>query len=259
MSSEEAKEAELDSIEGLASSICVCPSPPSPSRFNSLVKNLRQKLHSEVVPSAHMNEDGAILQETMDDVACLSRLLRISEANLVEERASTLAAHIQIQDLQQQLQTVTNDSTAHLLVASQLKSELERSQERSSELERDVSALRDALCKSEVYRKDYAKSKKSEMLVMQAKLDSATAEASAQAAAHERTRALLLSEVEARAGAVDTVHKFEYSYAELQDQHKKLQELCKSLEKQSQVNVLTRCNLPQLFYPSLAVILRFFT
>ena len=232
MTSEQAKQQQP--AEGAAFVIHDC-SPPSPSRFKSLVKNLRQKLHSEVAPPAHMIETDTPLQQTMEDVACLTRLLRISEANLVEERVLSNAAQTTVQELQHQLQTLSNDSIAHRDCAERLQLELDRAQERSIQLEKDIGSLQDALCKSESYRKEYAKSKKSEFLEMQAKLEAAAAAAAEQDAAHQRTRALLLSEVAARSTAVSTAQQLQASGAELQQQHQTLQELCSSQEKQLQV------------------------
>jgi hypothetical protein len=244
LSSEKADEAQLHSIDGLVLTSHDCPHP-SPSRFKSLVKNLRQKLHSEVAPPAHINEEDTILQQTIDDVACLSRLLRISESNLADERASSNEAQTKIQDMQQQLHALANDLIAQRHAASQQVSQLDRLQQHNTELESDNSTLRDALCKSETYRKEYAKSKKSELLDMQAKLDAAAAEACAQDAAHQRTRSLLLSEVETRAETVRAMQRLESSHAELQVQYVKLQELCSSQEKQLQVLLVvhTSCDV----------------
>lgn len=232
MTSEQAKQ-QLPA-EGAAFVIHDC-SPPSPSRFKSLVKNLRQKLHSEVAPPAHMIETDTTLQQTMEDVACLTRLLRISEANLVEERVLSNAAQTTVQELQHQLQTLSNDSIAHRDCAERLQLELDSAHQRILQLENDIGSLQGALCKSESYRKEYAKSKKSEFLEMQAKLEAAAAAAAEQDAAHQRTRTLLLSEVEARSTAVSTAQQLQASGAELQQQHQKLQELCISQEKQLQV------------------------
>jgi myosin heavy subunit len=209
--------------------------PPSPSNFKSLVSNLRRKLCDDVATPADSAENDSLLQQTMDDVACLSRLLRISEAGLIEERNSSQKAQTLIEDLQRQLQEVSTDASKDRSIACELRLELQRCQERFAELERDSNTLRDALCKSEFYRKEYAKSKKSELLDMQAKLDASTAECSLQASAHQRTRELLLSEVETRSELVHRMQQLEASFSELQKQHQKQQELCRSQEKQLQV------------------------
>jgi hypothetical protein len=237
-------------VEELLQNISDSPAPhddcslPSPSRFKSLVRDLRQKLNEDVASPNCMDGTDAILQQTMDDVACLSRLLRISEACLVEERTSAQSARSTIKDLQHQLDKVSNESAAHCNLAFQLKSEVETSKERINELEHDVIALREALCKSEAYRKDYAKSKKTELLDMQSKLDAAAAKAASLDDAHQRTRALLLSEVEIRSNAVNSMQRLEASYAELQVQHQKLQDMCNYQDKQLQVsiNLLTHSN-----------------
>ena len=236
MSSEQVNELRQHSLDGLQLPTHDC-SLASPTRFNSLVKNLRQKLHDDVGSPDHVDEAESILQQTMDDMACLSRLLRISEACLGDERTSSQAAQKTIQDLQHQLQLVSNGSISLRDAASKLKLELEDSQKRHNELELDVNTLRDALCKSESYRKEYAKSKKSELLDMQAKLDAAAAEALVQDAAHQRTRALLLSEVETRAAGANAMQRLEANHAELLVQHQKMQELCNSQDKQLQVNI----------------------
>jgi len=233
MSSEDLKGLEQRSFDDL-----VLPkdgSPISPSRFKSLVSNLRQKLYH--VSSPQMNEADALLQQTMDDVACLSRLLRISEASLTEERKSSEAAQRAIQDLQLQLQSVSNDSNTHHSTACKLKSELEHCKEICAELQSEVNVLRDALCKSEAYRKDYAKLKKSELIDMQSKLDAAVSEATAQQEAHQRTRALLLSEVERRADTANAMLQLEAGFAELQSQHQHVQELCRAQEKEIKVRL----------------------
>ena len=245
MSSEQVNELRQHSLDGLQLPTHDC-SLASPTRFNSLVKNLRQKLHDDVGSPDHVDEAESILQQTMDDMACLSRLLRISEACLVDERASSQAAQKTIQDLQHQLQLVSNGSISLRDAASKLKLELEDSQKRHNELELDVNTLRDALCKSESYRKEYAKSKKSELLDMQAKLDAAAAEASVQDAAHQRTRALLLSEVETRAAGANAMQRLEANHAELLVQHQKMQELCNSQDKQLQVSFSLRSSIHRI-------------
>jgi chromosome segregation ATPase len=234
MSSEKIMELQQHFFDGPAHPIDGC-SPPSPSLFKSLVRDLRQKLHEDAPSPDDIDDAGALLQQAMDDVACLSRLLRISEASLVEERTSSQAAHSTINDLQHQLQLASNEATSQRDIAFQLKSEIDRSQEHHAELEHNVNALRDALCKSEAYRKDYAKSKKSELLDMQSKVDAAIAEAASHDAAHQRTRALLLSEVETRSITVSSMQRLEGSHAELQAQHQKLQHLCNSQDQQLQV------------------------
>ena len=246
MSSEELKELEQGSLGDL-----VLPSqdhsPISPSRFKSLVSNLRQKLHHDVALPLQVSEIDSALQQTKDDVACLSRLLCISEASLAEERKSSQAARDVIQNLQQQLQSVSDDATADRATALQIKSEFERSQQNCSELQSDVNVLRDALCKSEAYRKEYAKSKKSELLDLQTRLDAAASEATAQQEAHQRTHALLLSEVEKRTDSANAMQRLEASFAELQLQHQNVQDLCRAQKKELEVS------LSVLFHPNCAI------
>jgi hypothetical protein len=239
MSSDKVQQLQQHSLE------CLAPhdesSLPSPSRFKSLVRDLRQKLNVDLSSPDCIDGADASLQQTMDDVACLSRLLRMSEAALCVERSSSQEAQSTISNLQQQLETVSKEYSAHREVALEIKSELQRSKECNIRLEQDVNALREALGKSEGYRKEYAKSKKSEILDLQSKLDAAAAEAALQDAAHQRTRALLLSEVESRSNAVSSIERVEASYAELQAQHQKLQDKCQFQHQQLQVSI-THCS-----------------
>jgi hypothetical protein len=235
MSGEKVTESQQHSLESLAPNEGC--SLPSPTRFKSLVMDLRQKLSDEVTASDCIDGADTILKQTMDDVACLSRLLRISEASLVEERSSSQAAQCVIKDLQNRLERVSNESNAHSNFVIQLKTELEHYKERNNELEHDVDLLREALCKSEAYRKEYAKSKKSELLDMQSKIDKAVAEAASLDAAHQRTRVLLLSEVETRSNTVNSMQRLEASHSELQAQHHNLQDVCSSQAQQLQVSL----------------------